>query len=72
MAPDDEARRNLADLCEFMKQFQTLSDTEILDEWPELYSINVDASKTISMYRRAAKQGMLVLKKYPGMASALQ
>lgn len=72
MEPSDEARRNLADLCEFVKQFQTLSDTEILDEWPELYSANVDAPQTISMYRRAADQASVVLKKYPGIAPALQ
>jgi len=38
MEADDEARRNLADLCEFSRKFETMSDPDLIDEWPELYS----------------------------------
>ena len=70
--PDDEARRNLADLCEFSRKFETMSDADLIDEWPELYSANIDQASAIAMYRRAAQQTRAVLSKYPGLAPALQ
>ena len=72
MDADDEARRNLADLCEFSRKFETMSDADLIDEWPELYSPNIDQASTITMYRRAAQQTRAVLSKYPGLAAALQ
>lgn len=67
----DEARRNLADLCEFSRKFETMSDADLMDEWPELHSSIINQSMTINMYRRAAQQTRAVLSKYPGMAAAL-
>jgi 7-cyano-7-deazaguanine synthase in queuosine biosynthesis len=72
MDPGDEARRNLADLCEFTRKFETMNDTELVDEWPELYSANIDQVAAISMYRRAAQQTRAVLSRYPGLAPALR
>lgn len=72
MDPDDEARRNLAELCEFSRKFETMSDADLIDEWPELYSPNIDQVATIGMYRRAAQQTLAVLSKYPGLAPALR
>jgi hypothetical protein len=72
MDAGDEARRNLADLCEFSRKFETMSDADLIDEWPELYSPNIDQASTITMYRRAAQQTRAVLSKYPGLAAALQ
>ena len=71
MDADDEARRNLADLCEFSRRFETMSDADLIDEWPELYSVNIDRVATVNMYRRAAQQTRAVLSKYPGLAPAL-
>lgn len=72
MDADDEARRNIADLCEFSRKFENMSDTDLIDEWPELYSSNINRATTITMYRRAAQQTRAVLSKYPGLAAALQ
>lgn len=72
MGADDEARRNLADLCEFSRKFETMSDADLIDEWPELYSPNIDQGAVINMYRRAAQEARAVLSKYPGMAVALE
>lgn len=69
---DDEARRNLADLCEFSRKFESMSDADLIDEWPELYSANIDQVAAIDMYRRAAQQTRAVLSKYPGLAAVLQ
>ena len=71
MDADDEARRNLADLCEFSRKFETMSDADLTDEWPELYSDNIDQAPAIDMYRRAAQQIRAVLSKYPGLAAVL-
>lgn len=71
MDADDEARRNLADLCEFSRKFETMSDADLIDAWPELYSANIDQVAAIKMYRRAAQETRAVLSKYPGLASAL-
>ena len=68
---NDEGRRNLVDLAEFTLKFEKMSDLELYDEWPELFSSNIDAPATISMYRRAAKETRNVLSKYPVAAQVL-
>lgn len=71
MPAEDEARRNLADLCEFTKRFEACTDADLIDEWPELYSSNVNRDVTIGMYRRAAAETRAVLARYPGLTPAL-
>jgi 7-cyano-7-deazaguanine synthase in queuosine biosynthesis len=63
LPPEDEGRRNLADLAEFTLKFEVLSDTELLDEWPELFAI--DSAQAIAMYRRAAAETRKILAPYP-------
>jgi hypothetical protein len=70
LAPDDEGRRNLADLAEFTIKFETMSDTELLDEWPELFA--VDSTQVTKMYRRAAAETRKVLTRYKGGKQVLQ
>jgi 7-cyano-7-deazaguanine synthase in queuosine biosynthesis len=71
LKPTDEGRRNLADLAELTLKFEKMSDAELYDEWPELYSENIDAPATISMYRRAAAESRAILSKYPSSAQVL-
>jgi 7-cyano-7-deazaguanine synthase in queuosine biosynthesis len=71
MPEDDEARRNLADLTEFVVRIEGNSDEEMMSEWPELHSANVDAHAVIEMYRRFAREARTVLKRYPALASLL-
>jgi len=70
LLPDDDGRRNLADLAEFTLKFETLSDTELFDEWPELFAI--DSVSVIAMYRRAAADTRSVLSRYPAGQQVLQ
>jgi len=65
LATSDEGRRNLADLAEFTLKFEKMADAELYDEWPELYSENLDAAATILMYKRAAADTRNLLTKYP-------
>lgn len=67
----DEGRRNLADIAEFTLKFEQLSVQELHDEWPELFSVNVDALATISMYQRAAAETRAVLSNYPVVTQVL-
>jgi 7-cyano-7-deazaguanine synthase in queuosine biosynthesis len=71
LQPADEGRRNLADLAELTLKFEKMSNTELYDEWPELFSENIDAPATIEMYRRAAAETRAVLSKYPASAQVL-
>jgi hypothetical protein len=71
MPADDEGRRNIVDLGEFTLNFEMLDDVALYEEWPELYSVNIDAPEVISMYRRAAKEVRLLLSKYPIGAEVL-
>ena len=69
LAPEDIGRRNLADLGEFIKIFETSSDEEIMSAWPELYSLN--SPEIIAMYRRFANEAREVMTEYPGLAPLL-
>lgn len=62
---DDEGLRNLVDLMEFAKRFEVSADADLMSEFPELYSENIDARAVIGMYRRFAKEARKVLAKYP-------
>ena len=68
---DDTARRNMADLTEFIIRMGRMSNEEIMSEWPELYSPNLEATQVIDMYRRFAAEAKDVLGKYPALAPLL-
>lgn len=53
---DDDGRRNLYDLVEFVARIRAESPEEIMSEWPELYSEHVDARAVIDMYKRFAEE----------------
>jgi 7-cyano-7-deazaguanine synthase in queuosine biosynthesis len=68
----DEGRRNLVDLCEFAVKFRNEGNLDLMTDWPELYSPNMDADQAIRMYRRASSETVSVLSRYPGVAPLLQ
>ncbi len=72
LPPEDEGRRNLAELCEFTLFFEQQSDPELMDHWPELYSPYLDPQTTMAMYRRAALETRTVLSRYAGLTPLLQ
>ena len=71
LSENDTGRRNLVDLCEFMLRFRAMPDADILCEWPELYSEEIDASLTMAMYRKAANECFTVLQRYPAVKDLL-
>jgi 7-cyano-7-deazaguanine synthase in queuosine biosynthesis len=69
--PDDEGRRNMADLSEFIMKIELMSTEAIMSNWPELYSSHLDPMEVIEMYRRFAAEARQVLSAYPQMATLL-
>lgn len=68
---DDDGRRNLMDLLEFIVFLGHSNDEEIMNEYPELYSPNIDSEKTIKMYRRFCNEARAVFNKYPAIKECL-
>lgn len=66
LSPDDDGRRNFADLAEFVMRFETATNEELISEFPELISDSFDAFEVIQMYRRFAGEARAVLGRYPG------
>jgi 7-cyano-7-deazaguanine synthase in queuosine biosynthesis len=68
---NDDARRNIFDYVEFISTFRAMAAADLMAEWPELHSPNIDAGATIAMYKRAAAEAAVVLGRYPTVASFL-
>ena len=62
--PEDTGRRNIVDLTEFIVRIEKSSPEEIMSEWPELYSPNLNENKVIAMYRRFSQEARIVLSRY--------
>ena len=67
----DIGRRNLIDLIEFCLKISRFSNEEIMNEWPDLYSPNLEPVGIIEMYRRFGRQTLEVLQRYPLVAPLL-
>jgi hypothetical protein len=61
----------MADFTEFIVRIERLSNEEIMSEWPELYSHNLDAVQVIEMYRRFAAEARTALSRYPALSPLL-
>jgi hypothetical protein len=71
LPPLDEGRRNIMDLIEFAHLFETRSNEELMSEFPELYSENINSAEVIHMYRRFAAELREISNRYPKMAELL-
>lgn len=72
LPPDDDGRRNFAELGEFIVRFERSTSEEILSEFPDLISDSFDTFGVIEMYRRFAAEAHTVLARYPGVAPFLR
>lgn len=64
LPPDDEGRRNLADITELVARFNKSSDNELVDAFPDLISTAFDMKQVIGMYRRFGAEARAVLGGY--------
>lgn len=69
--PDDTGRRGTVDLTEFVQRIESYSPEEMMSEWPELYSINLNPGKVIAMYKRFSQEARAVLSRYPKLEPLL-
>jgi len=64
---DDDGKRNLVELCEFINNFMkncTMAEMQLL--FPELARTDCfDAEQVIKMYERFAKEALMIFKRYP-------
>ena len=71
LRPEETGRRNIVDMTEFIVRIDRLSTEEIMSEWPELYSPNLNADKVIAMYKRFSQEARTVLSRYSELAPFL-
>jgi hypothetical protein len=65
---DDEGKRNLMDLLEFVYLFNSgASQASLEHSYPELVNEQIDAVLAVDMYRRFAAEAYSVLKRYPSI-----
>jgi hypothetical protein len=69
--PNDEGKRNLIELAEFVKLFEQGTSQAALEEiYPELINRHINASDAVAMYRRFAAEARAIFDRYP-LISAL-
>lgn len=69
---NDSGRRNLLELAEFVRFFETtVSEAEITEQYPELLNECIDAKRAIEMHRRFAKQARTVFNNYKNLTSVV-
>ena len=53
------------ELIQFSVQFNSLSNEELISNWPELMSKDFDSRQAIDMYKRFAAEAVTVWQRYP-------
>ena len=65
--PNDDGKRNLVDLCEFISHFKnsrSMAELQLL--FPELATSDCyDANQAVKMYKRFATEALTVFQRYP-------
>ena len=68
---EDDGKRNLSDLAEFVYNFRTLSDAELDIPYCELNNPYFDRAQSADMYRRFAQEAFTVMGRYPRLGHLL-
>ena len=73
LPPDDDAKRNVCELAEFVTTFEgNRARAELEEMYPELVNGSFDADQAIGMYRRFAVEARGVFDRYPNAQSVLR
>jgi 7-cyano-7-deazaguanine synthase in queuosine biosynthesis len=71
--PDDEGKRNLVELAEFITLFEHNHPQAFLEDvYPDLINRYIDATKAVEMYRRFATEARAVFNCYPQLRDFLR
>jgi 7-cyano-7-deazaguanine synthase in queuosine biosynthesis len=66
LSPDDDGKRNLVDLCEFITFFKgDITIGELQTIYPELINPNFNLQRVVDMYKRFAQEANNVFQNYP-------
>lgn len=68
---EDDGKRNLSDLAEFVYNFRTLSDAELDIPYCELNNPYFDRAQSADMYRRFVQETFTVMGRYPALGHLL-
>jgi 7-cyano-7-deazaguanine synthase in queuosine biosynthesis len=71
LGPNDEGKRNLSELSEFIHAFRAKRDRELLFEYIDLVNEQIDPTAAIGMYRRFAHEAHTVLSRYASVATTM-
>lgn len=73
LGPDDNGKRNLVELAEFIRLFESTQANAALEEYyPELSNEHIDSNQAIEMYRRFAHEALLVFGRYPSLKALVE
>jgi 7-cyano-7-deazaguanine synthase in queuosine biosynthesis len=73
LAPDDDGKRNLIELGEFIKHFEEQTPQVFLEEaYPDLINPHINAAQAVAMYRRFAVEARGVFDRYPQIRTLLR
>jgi hypothetical protein len=73
LGADDEGKRNLIEIGEFVKLFEQQTSQASLEEtYPDLVNPHIDGSQAIAMYRRFAAEARAVFDRYPQISTLLR
>jgi 7-cyano-7-deazaguanine synthase in queuosine biosynthesis len=70
---DDEGKRNLGELGEFIKIFETIgTQAELQMYYPDLVNTYFEAEEAADMYKRFAQEARVVFDRYPALKKFLE
>lgn len=73
LSSDDDGKRNLVDLGEFVKIFSEFNSQASLERlYPELINRYIDAKQAVDMYKRFAVEANAVFQTYPGVKKIME
>jgi 7-cyano-7-deazaguanine synthase in queuosine biosynthesis len=73
LPPDNDGKRNLVELCEFISTFsKKLPRAFMENQYPELVSESFDVEKTILMYQRFSDEAIGVFQNYPNVLALMR
>jgi 7-cyano-7-deazaguanine synthase in queuosine biosynthesis len=67
LPPEDDGRRNLTELAEFVHAFRTYADARIERAYPEVINDTFAKVDAIAMYRRFGEEAVCVFQTYPSV-----
>lgn len=71
LGPDDDGKRNLMELGEFVATLAVGSQASLEDDYPDLINAYIDPLEAVAMYKRFASEAQNVFARYPRVKDLL-